>query len=59
VAMSKGKGSLVQHNKCEVKRNKCKIVSNKCERTVNKCEIMINTQALQEILEMEGNIGAT
>jgi hypothetical protein len=55
----KGKGALVQHNKCEKKRNKHEIVPNKCERTVNKCKITINTQVSQEILWTEGCIGTT
>jgi hypothetical protein len=49
MAMSKGKGALMQHNKHEEKRNKCKII-------LNKCEIAKNTQFLQEILRVEGYI---
>jgi hypothetical protein len=37
MATSKGKGALVQHNKCKMKRNKCEIILNKCERMMNKC----------------------
>jgi hypothetical protein len=36
MAMSKGKGALAQHNKCEEKRNKHEII-------LNKYEIMKNT----------------
>jgi hypothetical protein len=45
MAMSKGKGALVQHNKCEIKMNKHEVIK-------NKCEIAQNTRALQEILWM-------
>jgi hypothetical protein len=44
MAMSKGKGALVQHNKHKEKRNKHEIILNKCKRMVNKCKIAINTE---------------